>query len=128
MLAQYERELASLGTEVLPRLEKSFKEFDKRYHDVQGAQSALRITAKQMRERLRYYRAKHQKLSMNVAHLIKELRYGKALLATNQDLQAFERAIKKRRTRLRVAKLRKKVKSYPNAVLDIPVPGELMAQ
>lgn len=127
-LQQHLRDLEKLTREAMPRLDFAYAEFGRRRQAAQAAQAALRIAMKHVDERHRYVGQRHVRITAQVLNLVKQLRYGKALLATNQDLQAFERAIKKRRTRLRVAKLRKHRKAYKGAVAEIPVPGELSAQ
>jgi hypothetical protein len=65
---------------------------------------------------------RHGKLAKSANNLLRVLRYGKALLASDKDLANFEAALKRRKTRLRVAKLRKKQKTVKGVIYDIPIP------
>lgn len=111
LLQQHIAVAARIEREELPELKLRYEDWAKEYAELRKLHSALRITAKNLKRRQLDLGKRFGRISLTIHKLRENLHYGNALLASHQDIEAFEKAVKRRRTRLRVAKLRKKQKA-----------------
>lgn len=125
VLERYTRDLDRLQRDKIAPLTHRLDKFEREWPEIRKVLRQARSNYVAVRLRQRAYARQMARVRSSILGLLKALRYGKALLATDADMEALERALKRRKTRLRVQKLRKKKKAIKAALHDIPVPSEL---
>lgn len=122
MLQRYLGDLARLQRDKIDPLEHHLAEFDKTWATVNKVIRDVRGKHQLVRQKQKAYRKRTARMLVQINALLKALKLGKALMATEDDVVALERAIKQRKTRLKVQRHRRKKK----APMEVwPEPGNL---